>query len=179
MRKNLMVSVGLRYEAQTPLGDTLNFAPRAHITWSPFKSNRTTFRAGAGIFYDWYETSLYEKTLRLDGVHQNDIIIRNPGYPDPSAGGVREDELPPSVTRASAALVMPTVTRASVGVEHAVTGWMQLRANYFSQHSTNVYRAVNINAPIDGVRPDPSVGNITFIDSIGRGAVRASTSRST
>ena len=53
------------------------------MTWSPFKSNRTTFRAGAGIFYDWYETSLYEQTLRLDGTRQTDVIIRNPGYPDP------------------------------------------------------------------------------------------------
>ena len=82
-----MVSAGLRYEAQTHVGDALNLAPRAHVTWSPFKSNRTTLRAGAGVFYDWFEDSLYEQSLRLDGVRQRDIIIRNPGYPDPSAGG--------------------------------------------------------------------------------------------
>ena len=167
VRKNLMVSVGLRAEAQTHLDD-LNFAPRFNMTWSPFKSNRTTFRAGAGVFYDWYESNLYEQTLRLDGTRQVDVIIRNPGYPDPMNGGILEDPLPPSVTRASAELVMPTVKRASFGLEHAATGWMQLRANYFVQHTTDVYRALNPNTPIDGVRPDPSVGNVTMIEAIGR-----------
>jgi hypothetical protein len=97
-----------------------------------------------------------------------DVIIRNPGYPDPTNGGVLEESLPPSVTRASAELVMPTVKRASFGLEHAATGWMQLRANYFVQHTSDVYRAINPNAPVDGVRPDPTLGNITFIDAIGR-----------
>jgi hypothetical protein len=168
VRKNVMVSAGLRYEAQTHVGDALNVAPRAHVTWSPFKSNRTTIRAGAGVFYDWFEDSLYEQSLRLDGVRQRDIIIRNPGYPDPTEGGAREEQLPPSVTRVSSAIVLPTIHRASVGVEHAVTGWMQLRGNYFTQRSTDVFRAVNTNAPIDGVRPDSTVGNVSFIDSIGR-----------
>jgi hypothetical protein len=168
VRKNLMMSVGLRAETQTHLGDNVNLAPRLNMTWSPFKSNRTTFRGGAGIFYDWYESSLYEQTLRLDGTRQVDVIIRNPGYPNPLEGGVLEDALPPSVTRASAELVMPTVKRASFGIEHAATGWMQLRANYFVQHTSDVYRAINANAPIDGVRPDASLGNVTFIDAIGR-----------
>ena len=87
VRKNLMISVGLRAEAQTHLGDNVNLAPRFNMTWSPFKSNRTTFRGGAGIFYDWYESSLYEQTLRLDGTRQVDVIIRNPGYPNPLEGG--------------------------------------------------------------------------------------------
>ena len=71
-----MLSAGLRYEAQTHLGDNINLSPRASFTWSPFKSGSTTFRVGGGIFYDWYETGLYEQTLRVDGVHQQDMIIR-------------------------------------------------------------------------------------------------------
>jgi hypothetical protein len=168
VRKNLMMSVGLRAEAQTHLQDNVNLAPRFNMTWSPFKSNKTTFRAGAGIFYDWYETSLYETTLQLDGARQNEEIIRNPGYPNPQSGGTLADPLPPSVTRASSELVMPTVKRASFGLEHAATGWMQLRANYFVQHTADVYRAVNPNTPINGVRPDALLGNVTFVDAIGR-----------
>ena len=57
---------------------------------------------------------------------------------------------------------------------------MQLRANYFVQHGSDVYRAVNINAPVDGVRPDPTLGNITYIDADRpRRRARASTSRRT
>jgi hypothetical protein len=170
VRKNLMLSVGLRAELQTHLQDNVNLSPRGSLTWSPFKSNRTTFRAGAGIFYDWYDTSLYETTLQLDGARQRDEIVRNPGYPNPFSGGTLADPLPPSVTRASSDLVMPTVKRVSFGVEHAATGWMQLRANYFTQRTSNVYRAINANAPINGVRPDATLGNVTFVDAIGREA---------
>ena len=91
LRKNVMMSLGVRYEAQSILSDYNNFAPRAHVTWSPFKSAKTTFRAGAGVFYDWYDTGLYEDTLRVNGVNQQDIIINQPCYPDPYACGAAAD----------------------------------------------------------------------------------------
>ena len=87
LAKSLSLSVGLRQETQTHLDDWLNLAPRIGATWSPFKSGATTFRAGAGIFYDWYDGQTYEQTLRVDGIHQVDLAVLNPGYPDPLAGG--------------------------------------------------------------------------------------------
>ncbi len=153
VRKNVMMSLGLRYEAQSLLSDRNNFAPRAHVTWSPFKSAKTTFRAGAGIFYDWYDTGLYEDTLRVNGVNQKDIIIKDPCYPNPNCEGSQNVESKPSIIQASAFLVMPQVTRFSVGVEHQVTSWMSLRGNLFRQHGTNQFRSLNINAPVNGVRP--------------------------
>ena len=86
-RRNLTLSAGLRQEIQTHLGDASNLAPRGGLTWSPFKSGRTTVRAGGGIFYDWLEADVYEQTLRVDGVRQTDLVVRNPGYPDPFDGG--------------------------------------------------------------------------------------------
>ncbi len=167
VRKNVMMSLGLRYEAQSILSDRTNFAPRAHVTWSPFKSAKTTFRAGAGIFYDWYDTGLYEDTLRVNGVNQQDIIINSPCYPDPFACGTQQQASNPSIIQASAFLVMPQVTRFSVGVEHQATSWMGMRANVFRQHGTNQFRSLNINAPVNGVRPIAGVDNISQIESIG------------
>lgn len=167
LRKNVMMSLGLRYEAQSLLSDRNNFAPRAHVTWSPFKSAKTTFRAGAGVFYDWYDTGLYEDTLRVNGINQRDIIIDNPCYPNPNCEGSQSAESKPSIIQAAAFLVMPQVTRVSAGVEHQVTPWMGLRANLFRQHGTNQFRSLNINAPVNGVRPDPNVLNVSQIESIG------------
>jgi hypothetical protein len=166
VQKNLMVSAGLRYEAQTHLGDNVNFSPRASFAWTPFKSGSTTVRGGVGIFNEWYEDSLYEQALRLDGTRQSDIIVRNPSYPvaDTTTGTT----LPSSVTQVSADLVMPQVTRGSFGIEHAFTSWMQFRSNYYIQRTSDAFRAVNINSPINGVRPFPNFGNITFVDAIGR-----------
>ena len=83
VRKNLTISPGIRYEAQTHLSDYNNFGPRFGVTWSPGKSGKWTLRGSAGIFYDWLSTSIYEQTLRIDGVRQQEINIVDPPYPDP------------------------------------------------------------------------------------------------
>jgi hypothetical protein len=165
-KKNLLLSFGARYEAQTLIGDKFNVAPRAGMTWSPFKSNKTTVRAGAGIFYDWYETSLYENALRQDGFHQYDTIVRNPGYPNPYEGGTVV-VIPPSIVQVGNDLEMPTVRRYSVGVEQQILSWLRVRANYFNQYGWNQFRARNLNAPEFGVRPDPGMGNVTYLETSG------------
>ncbi|AMY12364.1 Outer membrane receptor for ferrienterochelin and colicins [Luteitalea pratensis] len=166
-RKNLLLSFGGRYETQTLIDDKMNFAPRAGMTWSPFKSNKTTVRAGVGIFYDWYETSLYENTIRQDGLHQYDTIIRNPGYPNPYEGGT-VIVTAPSIVQVGNDLEMPTVRRFSLGVEQQLLGWLRMRANYFNQHGWNQFRSRNINDPVVGVRPDSTLGNITYLETTGQ-----------
>ena len=63
-------------------------SPRVSFAWTPFKSGSTTVRGGFGVFNDWFEDSLYEQALRLDGERQYDLIVRNPTYPvvDVNAG---------------------------------------------------------------------------------------------
>ena len=39
-----------------------------------------------GLFNEWYQPWVYEQTLQLDGTRQRDLIIRDPGYPDPFGG---------------------------------------------------------------------------------------------
>jgi hypothetical protein len=166
VQKNLLVSFGLRYEAQTHLGDNVNLSPRASFAWTPFKSGSTTVRGGFGVFNEWYEDNLYEQALRLDGVHQLDTIVRNPSYPN--ADTTTGTTLPPSVTRVASDLVMPQITRASFGVEHAFASWAQFRSNYFIQRTSDAFRAVNLNAADNGVLPFPALGIITYVDAVGR-----------
>ena len=35
------------------------------------------------MFTDWLSSSTYEQTLRVDGVHEQELNIANPSYPDP------------------------------------------------------------------------------------------------
>jgi Carboxypeptidase regulatory-like domain/TonB dependent receptor len=165
VQKNLLVSYGLRYEAQTHLSDNINLSPRVSFAWTPFKSGSTTIRGGFGVFNDWYEDSLYEQALRLDGEHQRDLIVRNPTYPAIDLSGAAQ--LAPSVTRIASDLVMPQITRASFGVEHAFASWAQFRSNYFIQRTDDEFRAVNLNAPVDTVRPFPNLGIVTYVDAVG------------
>ncbi len=87
IRKNLTVTGGVRYEAQTHIPDQLNFAPRVGFTWAPFKSGRTTLRGSWGMFYDWLPTGTYAQTLQIDGFRLREVNLDDPAYPDPGNVG--------------------------------------------------------------------------------------------
>jgi hypothetical protein len=162
--RTLQISLGVRQEIQTQVDSRFNLAPRAAFTWNANKT--TTVRGGYGIFYDWYESNLYEQTIRVDGEHQVDVIVQNPGFPAVDGSGTR---LPASVIR-SASLGQPIIHQASVGVERPLTSWADMRADYMFTRGYNTLRSINVNAPVNGVRPDPTVGNITEIQSSGKRA---------
>jgi hypothetical protein len=166
--RSLSLSFGVRQELQTHTDDYLNLAPRFMATWSPYKSGSTTFRGGVGIFHDWYEAQTYEQTLRVDGIKQTDLIVQNPGYPDPFAGGT-EIVLPSSRYLQADDLTLPTIVRATAGIERVLGRALRLNANYSFTRGSDLFRGRNINAPLaDGTRPDPSAGNITQVESSGR-----------
>lgn len=162
--KSLQMSLGVRQEIQTQVDAKWNFAPRGAFTWNATK--KTTVRGGYGIFYDWYDSAVYEQTIRVDGNHQIDAIIQNPTFPTTAAGGTR---LPASVIR-SASLEQPIIQQASVGLERPLAAWADFRTDYMWTRGGNSLRSVNVNAPINGVRPNPAVGNITEIQSTGKRA---------
>ena len=168
-RKNLTVSAGVREELQTHLGDRWNLAPRASLTWSPFGHGRTTVRAGGGIFYDWLDADTFEQTLRVDGVRQQDLVIRNPGYPNPVAGGADQEILPASTYVLSGE---PRDAEARDGERRPQPAALDDRGGNVSfSHTEGIdrFRGRNINAPqADGARPDPALGNVTQVESTAR-----------
>lgn len=165
VRKNLTLSFGLRHEWQNTVEDRSNFAPRFGLAWSPFKDGKTTVRAGGGIFYDWFASQVYDQTLRVDGVRQRDLVIRHPGYPDPTSGGEAQI-LPPSRIQVAEDLRQPQIYQVSAGVERQLPRNLMARMNYTYQRGIHLLRGRNINAPLaDGTRPDPTLGNVTQIES--------------
>ncbi len=77
--RNLQLSLGLRQEVQTQVDSKWNFAPRAAVHVERDQDHHV--RGGYGIFYDWYDAGVYEQTIRVDGNHQVDVIVQNPGFP--------------------------------------------------------------------------------------------------
>ncbi|MEK6408324.1 MAG: TonB-dependent receptor [Acidobacteriota bacterium] len=165
LTKGLTLSLGVRQEQQSHLADHNNFAPRVGLAWSPFASGSTVIRAGAGVFYSWFDADYFEQTLRVDGQRQRDIVVRNPGFPDPLSGGA-QIILPPSRIQSDPGMNMPYAGQASLGVERQVGKKFQVRANYFYQRGVHLLRGHNVNAPQPGLgRPDPAAGNIVQIES--------------
>lgn len=169
--KNLTLSLGVRQEVQTNLGDKLNLAPRFGFVWSPLKSGSVTLRGGAGIFYDWFGAQILEQTLRVDGVRQRDVVIAHPSYPDPLGGGTLPT-LAPSRIESDPNSNAPYIFQASMGVETRPFNLFRLTTNYQYQRGVHLLRGRNLNAFVRGVgRPDPTAGNITSIESSGYSSV--------
>jgi len=164
LRKNLTISAGARQEIQSHVGG-FHLGPRGGFTWSPFKDGKTTIRAGGGIFYDWFDADSYEQAVQVDGTHQQVETIVSPGYPDPLSGG-HQLVLPPGRTVLSPTLTQPELREVMTGVDRQLPGDVRLSAIYMHRQGSNLLRGVNVNAPIAGVRPDPSSGVVTEVESI-------------
>ena len=169
VRKNLTLSPGLRYEVQTHLPDRLNLAPRFGATWAPFASGRTTLRTSVGVFYDWLSTFTYQQTLQVDGVRQQEVNLFNPAYPDPGA-------LPagPPTNRYLLAdgMRMPRTVRVSLGIAHTFNTRFSAGAVYADSRGSEILVGRNLNAPVNGIRPDPTFANVIEATSAGRSRLR-------
>ncbi len=157
IRKNLTLSPGLRYELQAHIHDHDNFGPRFGITWAPFKSGKTTFRGSAGIFYDWMSQNTLEQVARIDGLHQQQVNIFSPGYPDP---GVITSVLPADRYLLDPALKLPKNTRFSGGIDQQLTPKVRVNVLYQHWRTDDMWRGLNLNAPVNSLRPNPAVANV-------------------
>ena len=167
INRTLSISLGARQEMQSYLNDRFNLMPRLGFTWNPGGS-ATAIRGGYGIFHDWYDANLHDQTIRVDGELQRDLLILDPGFPDPT-GGAAAEILPGGRVQADQNLKMPYVQQASIGVDQPIGPFLRLQASYQWQRGYNQFRSRNINAPdAFGVRPDPSAGTITQMESTGR-----------
>jgi hypothetical protein len=163
--KNLTISYGVRHELQNHVSGKFNIAPRVGFAWSPNKNGTITFRGGAGIFYDWFTASTFEQTLRVDGERQRDLVVTNPGFPNPLSGGM-QTILPPSRIQTDPDLQIPYIIQSSIGMETTALKLFRLTTNYQYQRGVHLLHGRNLNAPVPGFgRPDPTVGNITNIES--------------
>lgn len=170
VRKSLTLSPGIRFEGQTHVNALDNPGPRFGVTWAPGKDGKTTLRASFGIFYDWLSTSTYEQTLRVDGFRERELSIVDPTFPDPGSLG--------SISTTSQYLLGPDLrlqrfTRASAGIDRAITKQLRVSVLYAHTNGDDLLRGDNLNAPIDGVRPDPRFDNV--IEAVSDAASRQNT----
>ena len=166
LRRDLTLSLGLRYEAQSNIGDRNNFDPRIGVAYT--LDGNTAIRGGAGFFHQRLSAGTVLSLERLDGERQSELVITNPSYPDPFAGeSAGEVVLGDSVREQAADLALPYSMTASASVERRLPRGISLTATYEFVRGIHLYRSRNINAPLPGTlfRPDPLRGNIDLLES--------------
>ena len=170
--RDLTLGVGVRNEFQSRIDQKLNLMPRVGFTWAPFGSQRSAVRGGYGLFYDWYESNLYDQTLRVDGVTVRDVRVTCNVFNNYCADLATMDlnSLAGVAGRIQAAddLVMPRVHQASLSYDRQLTSAVVLQTSYQMLRGRHTMRSINVNAPIAGVRPNPLFGDITQFESTGR-----------
>ena len=161
LRQDLTFSPGLRYEAQTHVHDLLGFAPRLGLTWAPGRNGGTTIRTSWGVFYNWLGTNVYEQTLRVNGVRQQEINIVNPSYP--ALGGIGAVSATNKYVLGD--IRMERVYRYSAAVDRTLTPKLRTSITFSIGRYGNQLRGLNLNAPVNGVRPDPNFANVIEVAS--------------
>ena len=162
----LSLNFGLRYENQTNISDSFNFAPRFGFGWAPgaggAKPPKTVLRGGIGIFYSRFRANNTLTAQRLDGIQQQQFIIggTNPilGQPVFSLGGVTN--VPTAAQLANIApltstprivadgLQAPYSVQGGVSVERTLPARSNLSFYYFFARRLHQIRSRNINAPV-------------------------------
>jgi hypothetical protein len=156
IRKGLTLSPGIRYSYQTRVPDRTALEPRLGITWAPTKKGNTTLRASGGIFHGWLDPGIWWQTVRSGANHQRDIIITNPSYPDPGPGGLAT----PRNTYLLGDYKLNKNVRYSAGIDQRFSPRASVNVLFNYYHQEQLPRGKNLNPVVNGVRLNPSFGNI-------------------
>ena len=146
--RRLSLMFGVRYEAQSNLGDWNNLDPRFGYAYS--LNDSTVLRGGVGLFHDRLTSDTVEELLLLDGTRQQELVVTNPSYPNPFLSGAG-DLIPPSSVRVrSPDLEAASDLNSEVSLERTLPGNALATVSYDYSRSHNQYRSVNLNAPLPG-----------------------------
>ncbi len=159
VRPNLTFSYGLRYEAQTNIGDHSDVAPRFAVAWGidggANKSAKTVLRAGFGVFYDRIGINDTLDAARYNGVAQQSYLVLNPDFfpTAPSLESLASSRQPQELQLLYGGIQAPRTYQANIGVDRQINQHVRFNVSYVGNRGVHLERSANINAPVDGVYP--------------------------
>jgi hypothetical protein len=186
-RPNVTISGGLRYEAQTNIGDKTDLAPRLAVSWAPGgkpgKTSKTVLRGGYGIFYNRFPIGDTLNALRYNGTGQQNYSINTStpigiAYPVLSYFGTTGAAIPPtsiltaspqSLYEVAGNMKASAMYQAAGSIERALPGRTTLTINLTDSRGVHDMRQEQINAinPLYGVLPYPGQGNLYLYTNSG------------
>lgn len=163
IRPNFLLSLGLRYETQNNIHHWTDFAPRIRLAWAPGDSKRrkTAVRVGFGIFYDRFSEKLTLQAIRLNGLNQQQYVVRNPDF-FPTVPPVQTLTAQPTIRRVASDLRAPYIMQTSIGIERLLPFNTTIASTFSNFRGLHLLRSRNINAPLPG----------TFISGISTSGIR-------
>jgi hypothetical protein len=177
IRPNLTFTAGLRYEYQTNISSTMDFAPRIFFAWAPGGTSvgsgpgaptnssqpKLVIRGGIGVFYDRLGERATLLANRFNGETQNDYRVANPAVLDlstfsldgtvtnvPSADLLGAFSAPQIVRQIAPDFRAPTYVMTAINIERQLPYKFTFYLVGFNYRGKHLLRLRNINAPLPG-----------------------------
>ncbi|MGH9405492.1 MAG: carboxypeptidase regulatory-like domain-containing protein [Terriglobia bacterium] len=155
IRRNLSLSLGLRFETQDHLHDHADFAPRLGLAWGIGASRKTVLRAGFGLFYDRFEEQQLLQAEQLNGANQQQFVVTNPQFyptvpPESALTTLANAATSPSVYNIDQTLRAPYSIETAVGLERQFSKKLTSSVTYLNSHGVHQFLTRDINAPLPG-----------------------------
>jgi outer membrane receptor for ferrienterochelin and colicin len=177
VKRGLTLNMGLRYDYETLMRDTNNFAPRFGFAWDPKNNGKTVIRGSYGIFFSTVETSLInrESNSGPQGLFTISITPFNadgspnpvfPTFPNrltalptgvnfvrtdvfiPITRGLSSTDFPESVGNKFGGLrVNPYAQQLNFGIQRELVPNLALAIDYVMVHGLKLLRTEDLNAP--------------------------------
>jgi hypothetical protein len=151
-----------------------NFGPRFGMAWDVRANGKDVVRAGYGIYYQNLQT--LQNFAELRNYSQCAVLINKPAYPDPFGGQDWRSfcsQAPPTVTILDPNYRNPYTQQFNIGYSRELTHNFSIHLDGAYSHTLHDYKTVDLNYPINGVRPYPQFARILDHTAIGKAKYKA------
>ena len=181
-RSNLTLNIGVRWDYDSAAGvskDVDNLAPRIGLAFDPWKNGRSSLRGSYGIYYDQLFLNIARQAEEAKNSVQ--VLIRNPGYPDPFGPNPLRTGGPvtplTNTIRLAENMRTPYTQQFSVGGQHSWSGPVALELDFVWARGRSQFRTRDSNYPDlssgGSIRPNPNHLRIELIETLAQSWYKA------